>query len=184
MIRLIAGVGINDSLTPVKDCPYYARWVVMIKRCYQLSHKRNVSYLGVVTVCEEWLTFSNFKAWMMQQDWEGNQLDKDLKVKGNTIYAPEFCMFIPNEVNQFLKTNAGRSVQEGMPTGVRWKKENKKYVANIRDFRTGKMRHLGYYRTPEEAGQAYTEAKKELACALAATLSNQDVAKALVSYFN
>jgi hypothetical protein len=44
-------------------CPYYARWVAMLKLCYSPKVHANVpSYLNC-SVCEEWKTFSVFRQW-------------------------------------------------------------------------------------------------------------------------
>ena len=74
----------------------------MLQRCYSESHLvRQPTYKGC-SVCEEWLTFSNFKSWMEQQDWEGKQLDKDLLVYKNKIYSPETCVFVSSVINSFF----------------------------------------------------------------------------------
>lgn len=109
------GVGINDADYKVQllirengrlfclwKCPFYVVWSDMLMRCYSEKYQRkSPTYVGC-TVCEEWLIFSNFKAWMEKQDWEGKVLDKDLLVEGNKIYSPSTCKFLPNEINQFL----------------------------------------------------------------------------------
>ena len=88
--RLVFGVGINDSDYEVYKyetingkrkatwkCPYYERWVSMLRRCYSpRSLEKYPTYKGC-TVCEEWLTFSTFKKWMENQEWEDRHLDKD-----------------------------------------------------------------------------------------------------------
>jgi len=52
----------------------------MLTRCYyQKRLDIRPSYEECI-VCEEWLTFSNFKKWTEQQDWEDKQLDKDFFV--------------------------------------------------------------------------------------------------------
>ena len=81
--RLVYGVGVNDDSHPVtsyirtKDgkklqnwvCPFYKKWRSMLQRCYDPKNiNRQPAYINCF-VCEEWLTFSNFKAWMEQQDW-------------------------------------------------------------------------------------------------------------------
>lgn len=184
MGRLVAGFGVNDVDYVISYCPYYSVWHSMVKRCYLLTQRRADSYYGVASVCEEWKYFSNFKSWMEKQDWRGKHLDKDLKVVGNKVYSPDTCLFITNQVNQFLKTNSGRSLQEGMPTGVRWKKQNKKYVAGIRDFRTGKTTHIGYYDKVEDAESAYKYKKLELATAMARLDDNLNIAEYLLKHYS
>ena len=63
------------------------------------------------TVCNEWLTFQNFANWHEQhypQTKENWQLDKDIKIKGNTIYSPEYCQYVTQldnlKVRRFKKS--------------------------------------------------------------------------------
>ena len=82
--KKVYGVGINDADYTIKPtiennrskCMYYEKWIKMLQRCYSKSYQeKHPSYKGC-SVCEEWLTFSNFKAWMETQDWKGKSLDK------------------------------------------------------------------------------------------------------------
>ena len=68
-----------------------------------------MSYKGV-EVCEEWYNFQNFAEWCETQkflnakDVKGKsyQLDKDILVKGNKIYSPDTCCFVPPEINSLF----------------------------------------------------------------------------------
>lgn len=111
--KLICGVGLNDSKYPVlrRDgdkkytCPKYAIWTRMLSRCYNAkTHNRQPSYIGC-SVCDEWLIFSNFCAWLDDQDWKGKQLDKDLINRNNKLYSPDNCFFISKLVNTFITDN-------------------------------------------------------------------------------
>lgn len=78
--KLVYGVGINDADYPTTQrekvngewkitwrCLYYDRWVSMLTRCYSSKcHEKQPTYKGC-SVCDEWLTFSNFRKWMEQQ---------------------------------------------------------------------------------------------------------------------
>ena len=61
---LICGVGVNDAnyaTSGKRMCPFYRRWINMLERCYsEKFQEKNPTYRGC-SVCEEWLTFSNFK---------------------------------------------------------------------------------------------------------------------------
>ena len=110
--KLVAGVGVNDADYPVvrfgKDingkrnrewvCPFYKTWSAMLNRCYRNPVQK--AYKDT-TVCEEWHTFSNFRNWMEQQNWEGKDLDKDLLTDSNH-YSPENCIFISEWLNTFI----------------------------------------------------------------------------------
>ena len=182
--KLVLGVGINDATyatqlkSPIKwRCPYYDRWKGMLQRCYDPKRThRNSKYSGC-TVCPEWLIFSNFKAWMETQDWEGKHLDKDLLVKGNRKYSPETCVFISPELNMF--TTERSSLRGQYPLGCSWHKATGKYNAYINNPFTGKKEHLGLFEDPLPAHQKWIERKSELAKLYANEQTDQRIADAL-----
>ena len=110
---------------------------------------------GNVTVAEEWLTFSTFASWYKANFVEGYQLDKDLKVKGNTLYSPDTCLFIPTEVNVLIQA----APQRDLPAGVTQIKPYGKYKAQIMINRH--KTHLGVYPDIPSARDAYIKAKNE-----------------------
>jgi 7,8-dihydro-6-hydroxymethylpterin-pyrophosphokinase len=55
-----------------------------------------------VTVTPEWWSRRAFTEWMRGQEWQGRQLDKDILWPGNKIYAPDKCLFVPQEINNLL----------------------------------------------------------------------------------
>ena len=183
---LVCGVGINDSGYAVRPrsggsvviCPYYARWANMLRRAYCPKHlKRSPTYKDV-TVCDEWLTFSVFKAWMAGQDWEGKVLDKDLLVQGNKEYGPDTCWFIPQSLNTLL-VNCGGG-KGSYPLGVSFFAARGKYVAQCRVG--GKARYIGLFPTPEEASEAYKQFKSKLIRDIAASSSDKRVKEVFIKY--
>ena len=163
--KLVFDQGINDAtyqVQPIIDgktykCPYYLVWICMLQRCYSKElHNRLPSYQEC-SVCNDWIIFSNFKAWMETQDWKGKQLDKDILIKGNKLYSPETCIFIPNHINCLLldqKTRRGKYL-----LGVSWYKPYSKYRSQ---YSNGiKNITLGYFNTEKEAHEAYCKAKAE-----------------------
>lgn len=188
------GVGNNDSDYVVETkrlvngrkllewiCPYFVTWRSMLQRCYDFKHQRkHPSYIGC-SVCEEWLTFSNFKAWMEQQDWEGKELDKDLLVCGNRIYSPETCIFIPVKVNCFMLE--ANSLRGEYPIGVSWHSRDKKFQARCSNPFTNKVEQLGYFDCPQKAHQAWLKRKLELAKLLAEQQDDPRVAEALIKRY-
>lgn len=145
----------------------------MLQRCYDTKfHKHRPTYRGCI-VCEEWLTFSNFKKWMEKQDWEGKQLDKDLLVFGNKVYSPDTCVFIDLAMNTFI---SGCDTSSG---GYYWHAKNKKFVARCNNPLTKITENLGNFYCSEDAHQAWKKRKHELACQLAELQTDEQVASAL-----
>lgn len=164
----------------VWECPFYKTWYGMLNRCYGKNYQKARPTYKDCTVCEEWLIFSNFKAWMESQDWKDKELDKDLLVKGNKVYSPDTCVFVTSYVNSFIPEHQNNRGQ--YPIGVCWSKQNKKYKAGIGN-RMGSNITLGYFSTPEEAHAAWLTAKLEQAKILAAEQTDPRVAKALVERY-
>jgi len=161
--KLIHGIGINDADYKTKiekdgrgiRCPYYRRWSDMLRRCYSSKfHEKNPTYRDC-TACKEWLTFSNFRKWMVQQDWQDRELDKDIISQGNKIYAPAYCRFISSQLNTLLV--AHDAARGDLPLGIYWDKQKKKYKAQINI--NGNQKNLGRFKTAQEAKAAYNKAK-------------------------
>lgn len=100
--------------------------------------------------------FSNFKRWFDEHYIDGWHLDKDILVKGNKVYSPETCCFVPQEINGlFAKSNKKRGM---CCIGV---------TRHGNGFRALMMAHgeherLGTYKTEVEAFEAYKRRKEEL----------------------
>lgn len=96
----------------------YNRWANMLLRCYdEKAQEKHPTYKDV-SVCEEWHCFQNFAKWY-EENWEshmqGWHLDKDILVKGNRIYSPKTCCFVPQEINViFTKQFKKRKLKEGV----------------------------------------------------------------------
>lgn len=194
--KLVLGVGINDSdyVVQIKEtigyrdgkqickmvlaCPYYRTWVSMLSRCYSAkAQERNPTYKNC-SVSDEWLTFSVFKSWMQEQDWEGNQLDKDLLVEGNKIYSSATCVFVTQMVNSFT-IDSGATRGEWL-IGVNWDKGTNKFKSQCNNPFTKKRENLGRFTCEQEAHMAWLKRKLELAHLLAAEQTDERVAKALI----
>lgn len=188
--KLIYGVGVNDAdyVTQTYSiingkrctkwkCPFYVKWKEILRRCYSAEwHLKHDTYVDC-TVCDKWLTFSNFKSWMEVQDWEGKQLDKDLLVKGNKVYSPETCIFVHQTINKFMRETA----KCGGMTGTNYVKQLMKYRATIHNPITKKQEHLGVFNTELEAHLAWKAKKHEYACMLSESelVSDPRLAEAL-----
>lgn len=96
------GIGEYSSKNNGSKTKAYNLWISIFKRSYSdVYHEKYPTYKNV-TVCEEWKCFQNFAKWFYENykpHMEGWHLDKDILVKGNKLYSPETCIFIPNELN-------------------------------------------------------------------------------------
>ena len=84
----------------------YNIWKKVLQRCYSKEyHIKKPTYIGC-SVVKEWLNFQNFAKWYKKnykpETMEGWHLDKDILVKGNKIYSPETCCFVPADINSLL----------------------------------------------------------------------------------
>lgn len=161
----IYGIATNDANYMVRVvvdgrrvmCPYYQKWQDMLERCYSDKfHEKQPTYKNC-SVCDDWLIFSNFKSWMQSQVWQGMDLDKDIKIKGNKHYSPDTCLFAPHALNNLLSDNA--AIRGAYPTGVCYDKSRGRFLASI--SHNGKSKYLGRFSTPMEASKAYQQAKAE-----------------------
>lgn len=191
----IYGVGINDAWYPttireelpkgpngerrrkvVWVCPFYQCWKHLVERCYSESFLKKWHSYRACTMDESWLTFSVFRKWMETQDWEGNHLDKDLFVRGNKHYSPEFCVFLPPNVNTFMVDGGiGRGEH---PIGVSY---SKKAASCSNQFLPKGKRNeiIGWSKDPIVCHNMWKAKKHEHACRLADQQSDPRVAEAL-----
>ena len=144
----------NDGLTRV-----YRTWHGMIERCYSPNTMfRCPTYIDC-SVSSEFLNFSYFKKWYFKQVGSGEadyHFDKDLLVKGNKVYSPETCCFIPAEINSLLTTTNKR--RGDTPIGVCVRKNKKGYQSSL--CINGKDKHLGSFDCPVKAFEVYKVAKE------------------------
>lgn len=189
--KLVYGVGVNDADYPVTRkengktvwrCRYYGVWNDMLKRVYSDKYKQKRPTYKDVTVCEEWHSFMCFRSWMMTQDWEGKQLDKDILVLGNKVYSPNVCVFVDGIVNSFMTDCA--ATRGEWPIGVSWYERYQKFKSQCGNPFTKKQENLGYFACSQEAHHAWKKRKHELACQLADIQTDQRVADALRARYN
>ena len=153
--KLVFGVGVNDT-TIYTHSECYIKWFQMLNRCYNEKSSLNRTYADC-KVSDEWLYLSNFAKWFYDHKngfRKMYHLDKDLIEKGNKIYAPDKCCFLPPEINIIFHDSS--SYRGNYPIGVQ--KRNGKFIAMC--SRYGKQIYLGRFETPEEAFYAYKQAKE------------------------
>lgn len=88
----------------------YKMWHNMMQRALSENYKEKYPTYKDVEVCDEWLTYRNFKSWVENyflylsciEGWDKISwcLDKDLLSENdNKIYSPKTCTFLPTELN-------------------------------------------------------------------------------------
>ena len=105
------------------------------------------------------MLFSNFEKWFNDNYYEIEneqmELDKDILIKGNKIYSPENCIFVPHNINTlFVKNDKKRNCLIGV-----FKLKENKYTSKISTMNGRKQ--LGTYNTEIEAFNAYKKAKED-----------------------
>lgn len=132
----------------------YQNWQNMLERCYDEKCQQRQPTYKECTVNERWHNFQVFAKWHEENYKEDYVLDKDILIKGNKIYSPETCCFVPQEINGlFTKSNSTRG---DYPIGVY--KLGAKFRADL-SINNNQL-YLGMYTTPKEAFQAYKTAKE------------------------
>lgn len=153
--KLVYGIGINDLLNESRTKANQI-WSDIIRRCYTKEMQdRFPTYKGC-TICDEWRYFSNFKRWFDEHYIDGWQIDKDILFKGNKVYSPNTCCFVPNDINTVLIKPANSKC---IFRGVTFDYVNNKYMARISIL--GKAKNLGRYNTAKEAYIVYKQAKEK-----------------------
>lgn len=137
---------------------YYLRWNSMLERCCDENFKNKYETYKECSVSKKWECFQNFAEWHEEnynpKIMEGWALDKDILLKGNKIYSPETCCFVPSVINTlFLKSDAKRGKY---PIGV--KKMGNNFQARV--LKNKKQFVIGTFKTSEEAFYAYKVAKE------------------------
>lgn len=149
------GDGIHRSSVGRKHTKEYNIWKSILQRCYDTkSQEKNRTYIGC-SVSPVWHNFQNFAEWFNNNYIEGYHIDKDLKIKGNKVYSPETCLFVPRSLNNLF---LDRAICRGKyPVGVSFYKREGKFSAEISI--EGKRRSIGMFSTYEQASVAYQQAR-------------------------
>lgn len=175
--RDISNVGcVGKISTRINGIPKssYNLWTNMLKRCYDAKiQEKQPTYKGC-SVCEEWLCFEKFDKWYNENYYEieneSMQLDKDIIAKGNKIYSPETCIFVPQSINKlFLKRNSTRG---NCPIGVCYHKRDNVYESYC-SVSTGVHKYLGYYDNSNDAFNSYKIFKENRIKEIADTYKNK-----------
>lgn len=176
--KLVLGVGVNDSefMAEIRIdgkryvCPAYRAWKHILRRCYCPKFlSKNHTYSGV-TVSDEWLLFSNFRKWWIENGASGWQIDKDL-LTDSKVYSSESCIYVPRWLNNFTEDH-GIARGEYL-IGACYDTRRKCFVSQCSNPEGGTA-YVGSYATQQEAHDAWMARKIEIATKLKPYMDNID----------
>ena len=188
--KLVCGVGFLDidysCCKDNKTIQAYNRWYLILSRCYNISPKYQKRYFYKdCSVCDEWLYFSNFKRWFDENYIDGYDIDKDILKKGNKIYSPATCCFVPKEINKLLLSR--KKLRGACKIGVSKVVRGNSVRYHSYYNENGKRINIGYFKDEESAFIAYKQKKEEYIKRVASQYYNDgkigyDVYNALMNY--
>ena len=156
----------------------FRSWQQLMKRMWSSNKhdRKNSKRYSHVSVCDEWNNFQNFCSWAVEQvgfdNVESNGrawcLDKDILFEGNSIYSPDTCVFVPNEVNAFFSITTND--EESFGTNFiepKFKNAKDGFISRCTNPITKEREYLGYFDTIREANEVYVKRKNEFARLLA-----------------
>lgn len=178
---LVQGIGEKGIICPTQVdnevLREYKLWVEMLRRCTSKYWIKCPTYTNC-TVSESFKYYPNFYKWCQEQkgfdtqDERGKSwhLDKDLLAKGNKVYGGDVCVFVPHRLNTMVVScKASRGIY---PVGVSWDIKHLNFKASCQSG-DGVLKHLGSYKTPEQAFQAYKTYKEALIKEVASEYKSQ-----------
>lgn len=139
------GIGKYSSRENGKQTTIYIVWRHMIERCYDSRMWDKYPTYKDCYVCDEWLNFQNFAKWYEKNIYECNgekmHIDKDILCKGNKIYSPNTCIFVPERINELFTKR--QNCRGDYPIGVAYCDRDKALIS--RCSVNHKSKHLGYF---------------------------------------
>lgn len=169
-----------------RDLPEYCLWKKIHNRSYNSEENyKTLSYTGC-SVDAVWFDYQELaRFWHTDEHrQDGWHLDKDILVKGNKIYSPDTCIFVPPRINGlFCKSLGSRG---HLPIGVGKSSEGslKPYTVKCKNA-DGKTTFLGSFHDPLEGFSVYKEFKEGVIKAVSNEYKNQISDKlynALINY--
>lgn len=121
LMRGVGYMGVGDYSAHVNGVRTleYDTWKGIFQRCYDEKHNLTYPTYLECSLSSKWECFQDFAGWAnTQMGWglKGWHLDKDLLVRGNKEYGPDFCIMLPEKLNQII-TNRTR-FRGQYPVGV------------------------------------------------------------------
>lgn len=151
----IGYLGCSDAEANRTDNYIYSKWANMMQRCYdEITHKLK-PYYAPCTVCEEWLNYSNYRLWHIENAMGDRKvdLDKDILIPGNTVYSSETCTLVTHFANTIFETT------RGMESNIVKNNDTGKYDVSMTIL--GTRKEVGSFDTEEEATQGFFDYKND-----------------------
>jgi hypothetical protein len=148
------GIGYISKGDTVGCREVYTCWADMLRRVAGKAR-----YGQDLSVSEEWKVFSNFKEWYFKNRKVPDisyELDKDLKIIGNTHYSSENCTLVPKSLNASYTSTLRKLSYHRRKDGV--------YVVRSGGLR---FRHINY---EDAVGMAIDSKSERLRAALSESL--------------
>ena len=146
-----------------RDFPEYGLWKKIHNRSYNPEENyKTLSYIGC-SVADVWFDYQELANFWHMDEYrkDGWHLDKDILVKGNKVYSPDTCVFVPPRINGlFCKSLASRG---DLPIGVGKSSEGslKPYTVRCKNAE-GKATFLGTFHNPLEGFPIYKQFKESV----------------------
>jgi len=158
----VSGVGFvgQGAYSNKSDPECYSYWNCIMERGYcPKYHEKRPTYRDC-SVVKEWHNFQNFAEWFYRQIKEdGWELDKDLICKGNRVYGPDTCCFVPRALNILIPHR--KQGDRNYPIGVHKVPHKEYYTSNCND-ENGKTVRLGQSKSVEVMSLRYKNFKESV----------------------
>lgn len=150
----IGYLGCNDADANRTDNYIYSKWSNMMQRCYDEETHKLKPYYALCTAEIEWLNFSNYREWHIENAMGDRKvdLDKDVLVQRNTVYGSETCTLIPHFTNTIFE-------ERGTDTNIVLNNDTGKYDVTMSIL--GKKEDVGTFDTEQEAKQGFIAYKQD-----------------------
>lgn len=149
----IGYLGCNDA-DATRDNYIYSKWANMMQRCYDEETHRLKPYYAPCTAEIEFQNFSNYREWHKENAMGDRKvdLDKDVLIRGNTVYGSETCTLIPHFTNTIFENR-------GADTNIVLNNDTGKYDVTMSIL--GNREEVGTFDTEEEAKQGFIDYKQD-----------------------
>ncbi len=176
--QLVYGVGVNDTHSPkqwikhgkIVRCKAYTAWRNMLKKCYATKTS--------ITVCDEWLLFSNFEKWFKENYKENCKLNNTLFGDGS-FFSPDTTVYLDKMVCFFIRDTS----YVGETKGIRKQPLSDKFHVRCNNPLKAEQEHVGYFTKIEDAKAAWLERKRKVGKKIAEFQNDARVKQAILNYF-